>query len=239
MSNRIETVRRHVDQSRRLSGNPSKNIVLSPIEKFSIDDYRKDLKRLKKELIDFIQERKCHPILLRLAWHDAGTYDSRIPTFPDCGGANGSIHFKDELDHGANAGLEKAIRFLQPFHHRYPNISWADLIQLAGALSVELAGGPKIPMRYGRMDAVISAKEGALPDPFPKNPIIHVRDTFQRLGMTSKETVALIGAHTIGRAFKVSCTIFLFFMSSWISIHPLIWLFDAGPCISLHLISII
>ena len=31
-------------------------------------------------------------------------------------------------------------------------VSWADLIQMSGALAVELAGGPVIRMRYGRED---------------------------------------------------------------------------------------
>lgn len=33
-----------------------------------------------------------------------------------------------------------------------PLVSWADLIQMGGALGVELAGGPKIDMIYGRQD---------------------------------------------------------------------------------------
>ena len=32
-------------------------------------------------------------------------------------------------------------------------MSWADLIQLASAVAIEHAGGPKIDMKYGRVDA--------------------------------------------------------------------------------------
>ena len=56
--------------------------------------------------------------------------------------ANGSIRFEQELGHGANAGLSK------PFKEKYPEISWADLIQLASVTAVELAGGPLIPIRF-------------------------------------------------------------------------------------------
>lgn len=34
----------------------------------------------------------------------------------------------------------------------YPDISWADIIQMGGALAVELSGGPRIDMLYGRED---------------------------------------------------------------------------------------
>lgn len=45
------------------------------------------------------------PVLVRLAWHASGTYDKESKT----GGSNGStMRFKEELGHGANAGLNLA-----------------------------------------------------------------------------------------------------------------------------------
>lgn len=82
-------------------------------------------------------------------------------------------------------------------------VSWADLIQLAGATAVELAGGPRIPMRYGRQDSDFVPAEGNLPDATPPDPEAHVRYVFERMGLDDEETVALMGAHTLGRAFKV------------------------------------
>ena len=102
----------------------------------------------------------CNPILVRLAWHDSGTYDRTITTFPKCGGANGSIRFKEELAHGANAGLSKAINYLKPFKEKYPSISWADLIQLASVTAIQHAGGPLIPIRFGRVDSNECPPEG-------------------------------------------------------------------------------
>ena len=49
----------------------------------------------------------ANPIMVRLAWHDSGTYDKEISEWPACGGANGSIRFEPEINHGANAGLSK------------------------------------------------------------------------------------------------------------------------------------
>ena len=80
-----------------------------------------DLKHCREELIPLIQSKNCNPILVRLAWHDSGTYDKvqmspchevhatmalqdMAGKWPVCGGANGSIRFKPEIDHGANAG---------------------------------------------------------------------------------------------------------------------------------------
>ena len=53
---------------------------------------------------ELIETRNCHPILVRLAWHDSGTYDQRIKEWPQCGGANGAIRFDPEMNMGANAG---------------------------------------------------------------------------------------------------------------------------------------
>jgi len=132
---------------------------------------------------------------LRFAWHDAGSLS----------GACGSIRFEAELKHGANAGLAKCVGFLQPVKDKYPVLSWADVIQMAGACAVEHAGGPVIPMRYGRADATEPSKEGGLPDALPPfsqgSPAAHLRAVFGRMGMSDRDIVALSGAHTIGRAY--------------------------------------
>eukprot|EP00966_Prymnesium_polylepis_P218524 5058103-Prymnesium_polylepis.1 len=73
-----------------------------------VQAYRAACLRLKKELQSFIDEENCAPIMVRLAWHDSGTFDAKVRSWPACGGANGSIRFDEELHHGANAGLRKA-----------------------------------------------------------------------------------------------------------------------------------
>eukprot|EP00747_Dinoflagellata_sp_TGD_P077482 gnl/TRDRNA2_/TRDRNA2_159612_c3_seq1.p1 gnl/TRDRNA2_/TRDRNA2_159612_c3~~gnl/TRDRNA2_/TRDRNA2_159612_c3_seq1.p1 ORF type:complete len:360 (-),score=77.74 gnl/TRDRNA2_/TRDRNA2_159612_c3_seq1:77-1156(-) len=181
-------------------------------------DMTGQLKSLKVDLWEFVDQMNCNPILLRLAWHDAGTYDKRISEFPARGGANGSIIYSPEIDHGANNGLSKAVRFLETFKDEYPLVSWADLIQMAGAVSIEHCGGPKIQMKYGRKD---SGPEGCpgrqsrgtgdnagLPDaeaPYgcgSQTAAEHLRTIFNRMGFDDKGIVALSGAHTIGRAFN-------------------------------------
>ncbi|CAM9598816.1 unnamed protein product [Chrysoparadoxa australica] len=166
----------------------------------------------KAALAELIDKTNSHPIMVRLAWHDSGTYDKNIPLdkFPDCGGANGSIRFSPEIGHGANAGLQTALNILEPVKKKFPNVGWADLMQMASATAVEIAGGPKIDMVYGRVDATgpeQCAPEGRLPDAEPPfgdgkpTPQDHLRNVFYRMGFDDQGIVALSGAHTLGRAF--------------------------------------
>ena len=76
--------------------------------------------RCRAELLKFIDENNCAPIMVRLAWHDSGNFDHRITEFPDRGGANGSIIHEPEISYGANAGLTKAVNFLKAFKQKYP-----------------------------------------------------------------------------------------------------------------------
>jgi cytochrome c peroxidase len=72
-------------------------------------------------------------------------------------------------------------------------------------VAIESAGGPTIPYRLGREDmasGATSPPEGRLPDAnkgtHSRN-IQHIRQVFSRLGFNDRETVALLGAHALGR----------------------------------------
>ncbi|KAK1288393.1 hypothetical protein QJS10_CPB19g00110 [Acorus calamus] len=161
------------------------------------------LKSAREDIRSLLKTAFCHPILIRLGWHDAGTYDKNIEEWPKRGGANGSLRFEIELKHAANAGLVNALKLLQPIKDKYSGITYADLFQLASATAVEEAGGPKIPMKYGRLEISTPEQcpdEGKLPDAGPPSPGDHLRDVFYRMGLDDKEIVALSGAHTLGRS---------------------------------------
>ncbi|CAL1362429.1 unnamed protein product [Linum trigynum] len=161
------------------------------------------LKSAREDIKQILNSKFCHPILVRLGWHDAGTYNKNIEEWPRRGGANGSLRFEIELKHAANAGLVNALSLLQPIKEKYSGVTYADLFQLASATAIEEAGGPKIPMKYGRVD-VSSAEEcpeeGRLPAAGPPSPADHLREVFYRMGLNDKEIVALSGAHTLGRS---------------------------------------
>lgn len=79
-----------------------------------------------------------------------------------------------------------------------------DEYSLAGCVAIEYMGGPHIDWKGGRRDKHSEADcppVGRLPDgALGKD---HVLDVFVgRLGFTVQETVALIGAHTVGRCHR-------------------------------------
>jgi catalase (peroxidase I) len=51
------------------------------------------------------------------------------------------------------AGLTAALELLKEVTDKREGVSYADVFQLASATAIELAGGPKIPLRFGRRDA--------------------------------------------------------------------------------------
>lgn len=174
------------------------NILEQLINRPTIQDFQ----ACKLMIIDIVKTKHCAPILVRIAWHDSLTYDDYIGqiNWPRCGGANGSIRF--QYDDPLNNGLNGALEILKPCKEKFPTISWADLLQLASATSIELSGGPIIPMRYGRIDAPQHTfYKPSERFPLPSGSWVdHLRDVFYRMGFTDKEIVVLSGAHTLGRA---------------------------------------
>ncbi|XP_027112037.2 L-ascorbate peroxidase 3-like isoform X1 [Coffea arabica] len=162
---------------------------------FVVDaEYLKEIDKARRDLRALISSKNCAPIMLRLAWHDAGTYDVNTKT----GGPNGSIRNEEEYSHSANSGLRIALNFCEEVRSRHPKITYADLYQLAGVVAVEVTGGPTIDFVAGRKDSMISPKEGRLPD--ANKGVPHLRDVFYRMGLSDKDIVALSGGHTLGRA---------------------------------------
>ena len=60
------------------------------------------------------------PTFLRLAWHSSGDYSKQAQ---DGGSRGGTIRFKEELAHGGNAGLAKAVKWLEPVKKGHPGAS--------------------------------------------------------------------------------------------------------------------
>ncbi|KAI5647839.1 hypothetical protein M9H77_33844 [Catharanthus roseus] len=157
-------------------------------------DYLKEIDKARRDLRALISNKNCAPIMLRLAWHDAGTYDVNTKT----GGPNGSIRNEEEYSHGANNGLKIALEFCEQVKSKHPKITYADLYQLAGVVAVEVTGGPTIDFVPGRKDSNSCPPEGRLPD--AKKGVPHLKDVFYRMGLSNKDIVALSGGHTLGRA---------------------------------------
>lgn len=155
-----------------------------------------DWSALRGELEAFVPSCACGPILVRLSWHDAGTFNSTDGT----GGSHAEQRFSQgEATDPANAGLSVARALLQPFKERYPAVGYADLWALAAVVAVPALGGPRIPFRAGRRDGTPrqAVEHGRLPD--GALGASHLRSVFGRMGFDDEDIVALSGAHTLGR----------------------------------------
>jgi len=123
------------------------------------------------------------------------------------GSGGGTIRFKEELQHGANAGLALAVARLEPVKLAHPDVSWADLIAFVGVVAIQHMGGPAVPFSYGRVDELdpaIVTPDGRLPaansgDGHGETTRKGLRDVFTRMGFDDCEIVALSGAHAVGR----------------------------------------
>jgi len=166
-------------------------------------------KDVRQAIVDILEEESYDdgslgPILVRLAWHAAGTYSKETGT----GGSEGAgMRFEPESTWGANAGLDIARARLEQVKSKFPAMSYSDLWSLAGTVAIEEMGGPVLKWRGGRKDFVeaqaVRLPDGLLPDSdgrdHKNNPADHLREIFYRMGFNDKEIVCLSGAHALGR----------------------------------------
>ncbi len=118
-----------------------------------------DYKALKKDLLALMTESQdwwpadygnYGPLFLRMAWHAAGTYR----TGDGRGGAGmGQQRFAPLNSWPDNVLLDRARRLLWPIKKKYGNqLSWADLIVLAGNCGLETMGFKTFGFGGGRDD---------------------------------------------------------------------------------------
>ena len=135
------------------------------------------------------------PQFIRLLFHDAGTFDAARGD----GGADGSIRFQAELERPENRRLRVPVKALAKWraeHGGAVQLSWADLVAVAGAEAVEACGGPRVEVGVGRRDAAGADPEGRMPRETLDG--VAMAEAFGAKGLGVREMVALAGAHTVG-----------------------------------------
>jgi L-ascorbate peroxidase len=78
----------------------------------------------------------------------------------------------------------------------FPSVSWADLIAVGAAAAIQKSGGPVIEVGLGRVDADEPAPRNRLPGGYEGGALL--KRVFASKGLTSRDVVALTGAHTLG-----------------------------------------
>ncbi|KXN92249.1 Putative L-ascorbate peroxidase 6 [Leucoagaricus sp. SymC.cos] len=127
---------------------------------------------------------------LRLAYHDVATHDAEAGT----GGLDASIAYELDREENNGHGMNASLGDFESFSNKY--ISRSDVIAVATTFAVASCGGPILPFRGGRIDA-LSAGPYGVPEPY-QDLQTHT-EIFRKQGFSQSEMITLVACgHTLG-----------------------------------------
>ncbi|RVW44631.1 putative Peroxidase 48 [Vitis vinifera] len=145
------------------------------------------------------------PALLRLLFHDCFIQgcDASILLDDSNESTNRSAE-KLAIPNQTLKGFDKVEKIKEELEKACPGVvSCADILVLATRDGIVLAGGPFYPVFTGRRDSNQSYFQEAMDDiPKPDGNITQTLGLFTLRGFNERETVSLLGGHSIG---KISC----------------------------------
>jgi len=119
------------------------------------------------------------------------------------GGCNGSrIRHAPENEWPENAGTQEALSTLEAVKEIYPEVSYTDLIILAGLTALESGNsGLDLPFCGGGVDADAGANSKDLSPRIYKDALVTVLDDYLVKGLTQEEGVALASRMYVGSSY--------------------------------------
>ena len=162
----------------------------------TLPDYKKVRKGIEKLM--FLDNKKPDAFI-HLAYQCASTY--RKSDYH--GGCNGArIRFSPEKDWSCNDGTQEALAELQKVKDDYPEVSYADLIVLAGVTALEKENKDlELPFCGGYVDAHEGHNSKDLRPRKYKDAVITVLDDYLVKGLTKEEGVALACRKSVGSKY--------------------------------------
>ncbi|XVF27929.1 hypothetical protein REPUB_Repub14bG0151900 [Reevesia pubescens] len=165
--------------------------------KFSCPNVENTVRKVMLGVI--LTDATASAAFLRLLFHDCQVQGCDASILLDSGAFRGN----SEIVSGMNFGIRK-LETIQNIKYKLEaecpgQVSCADIIALAAKESVALSGGPKFQIPLGRKDSTNSSRQAAdtlLPP--PDITVDKLLDIFMSIGLNLEESVAIMGAHTVG-----------------------------------------
>ncbi|CAL5443961.1 unnamed protein product [Camellia sinensis] len=167
------------------------------------DFYRKSCpqaeKIIRSKVLSLYEVRSdVAPALLRLVFHDCFIEGCDASVLLDA--VDGIDSEKESPPNETLKGFDLIDMIKSQLEEACPGVvSCADILVLGARESVVLAGGPFYPLQTGRRDSTLSFSEVATYElPNPQNDLPQIVASFASRGFNERETVSLLGAHSIG-----------------------------------------